>query len=141
MELARIHKLIEKYLEGESSLQEESTLKEYFTSDEVHPSLSQYSPLFHYFSENQTVKFEGNLQLEPSKPKKNWKWLSIAASFVLIFSIYTGKSMYDKQQADIAYQETQKALMMLSGNLQKGNQAIASIGDFNKTTSKIFKHD
>ena len=43
--------MIEKYWAGETDLQEESTLKTYFSSADVHPSLTQYKPLFSYFQE------------------------------------------------------------------------------------------
>ncbi len=51
MEYNNIKDLIEKYWAGETDLQEESTLKTYFSSADVHPSLTQYKPLFSYFQE------------------------------------------------------------------------------------------
>ena len=140
MELARIEVLLEKYLEGETSLQEESTLKDYFTSEEVHPSLEQYIPLFSYFSFSSEETLDKNLQLKPKSKKTNWKWLSIAASLTLIISLYTGKTIQDQREAKIAFEQTQAALNLLSGNLQKGNQAMAQLGNFQKTTAVIFNN-
>ncbi len=51
MEYNNIKDLVEKYWAGETDLQEESTLKTYFSSADVHPSLTQYKPLFSYFQE------------------------------------------------------------------------------------------
>jgi hypothetical protein len=49
MELANIEKLVEKYLNAETSLKEEQTLKHYFTNGNVAPHLQEYSYLFNYF--------------------------------------------------------------------------------------------
>ena len=46
MELANIEKLIEKYLNAATSLQEEATLKNYFTQGDIAPHLQEYEALF-----------------------------------------------------------------------------------------------
>ncbi len=51
MEYNNIKDILGKYWAGETDLQEESTLKNYFSSADVHPSLTQYKPLFSYFQE------------------------------------------------------------------------------------------
>lgn len=137
MELARIEQLLNKYLEGETSLQEESQLQEYFTSEEVDPSLEQYVPLFSYFAISASETYDKGPQLKPEK-RKNWKWLSIAASITLMISLYTGKNWQEKRDARQAYEQTQAALNLLSSNLNKGNQAMAQLGEFQKTTAIIF---
>ena len=51
MDYKNINNLLEKYWEGESSLQEEETLKQYFNHGTVAPELEQYQSLFQYFKE------------------------------------------------------------------------------------------
>ena len=49
MELKNIESLLEKYEEGQTSLQEEAQLKHYFTTETVAPHLEVYRSLFTYF--------------------------------------------------------------------------------------------
>lgn len=137
MELAKIEQLLEKYLEAETTLQEETVLSEYFKSTNVAPHLEEYRALFGYFTESRTEKFTQTIQLK--REKKNWKWLSVAASVVLLFSVYTGYVKYQEYQAQKAFEETQMAFQLLSENLNKSTVALAYLGEYETTTNKIFK--
>jgi hypothetical protein len=138
MELTNIEKLLEKYLEATTSIAEENTLREYFLSNQVAPHLQQYQPLFGYFAASKDERFTKTIQLKSQK--RNWKWLSIAASVVLLVSVYSGYDNYqDRLEAERVYAETKMALTMLSANLNKGNDAIAQLQHFEDTKNKIFK--
>ncbi|HMQ49940.1 MAG TPA: hypothetical protein PKA00_21065 [Saprospiraceae bacterium] len=50
MDNKRINTLIDRYFEGETSLQEEAQLRRYFSQDEVPAELEKYQTLFQYFS-------------------------------------------------------------------------------------------
>ena len=69
----------------------------------------------------------------------NWKWLSVAASVVLLVSVYTGYQNNQKREAERIYTETQMAFGMLAANLNKGNEAILKLQHFEDTKNKIFK--
>tara|TARA_R110001583_G_scaffold44428_2_gene140883 strand:+ start:5877 stop:6302 length:426 start_codon:yes stop_codon:yes gene_type:complete len=137
MELANIEKLLEKYLDAETTIAEEKALKNYFLSDEVAPHLQEYQSLFGYFSTSKNERFTKTIQLKTQKT--NWKWLSVAASVVLLVSVYTGYQKNQQMKAEKLYQETQMAFGMLAANLNKGNMAIAQLQYFEDTTNKIFK--
>ena len=92
MELANIEKLVEKYENAETTLQEEAILKNYFTKEEVAPHLQEYSFMFNYFTTVKDETYTKTIKLEPKKSKKiNFKWLSVAAAIVLLFSVFRGK--------------------------------------------------
>jgi len=137
MELANIEQLLEKYLNAETTIAEEKTLKNYFSSDQVAPHLQEYQTLFGYFSTSKNERFTKTIQL--NSQKKSWKWLSVAASIVLLVSVYTGYENSQQRKAERIYNETQMAFSMLSSNLNKGNVAIAQLQHFENTKNKIFK--
>ena len=90
-----------------------------------------------YFSTGKDEKFTKTIQL--NSQKKSWKWLSVAASIVLLVSVYTGYENSQQRKAERIYNETQMAFSMLSSNLNKGNVAIAQLQYFENTKNKIFK--
>jgi hypothetical protein len=57
MVLNNIEKLIEKYNNAETTLNEEAQLKAYFASDNVEPDLEHYKSLFQYFSLSQKEQY------------------------------------------------------------------------------------
>ena len=61
MELANIEKLVEKYENAETSLQEEAILKNYFTKEDVAPHLQEYKFMFAYFNTAKAEKIYADL--------------------------------------------------------------------------------
>ena len=140
MELANIEKLVEKYENAETSLQEETTLRNYFTGGNVAPHLQEYEYMFNYFATTKDETYTKTIQLEPKKSKKrNFKWLSVAASIMLLFSVFIGRQEYQKYQAEQKFQQVKKALGMLSSNLKKGENAVATLYTYENTVNKILK--
>ena len=144
MELANIEKLVEKYLNAETSLQEETTLKNYFTEGNVAPHLQEYATMFTYFDSIKNETYTKTIQLEPKKSKKrNLKWLSVAAAVMLLFSVFIGKQQYNeyqqRKQAKKVYAQVTKGLKLLSTNLKKGEQAVATLYTYENTVNKILK--
>ncbi|MCO7185529.1 hypothetical protein NH341_08825 [Tenacibaculum sp. XPcli2-G] len=151
MELANIEKLLDKYLDAETTLQEEQTLQEYFTSNNVAPHLQEYSMMFSYFKQSKDETFTKTIQLKPEKTKKNWKWLSVAASVVLLFSVFMGNEEYKKYQQRKQFAQIKEALQLVSvnlnkgndalyavsNNLKKGNDAIEQLGAYEETVNKV----
>jgi len=136
MELSNIEQLLQKYLDAETTIAEENELKAYFTSNNVAPHLEEYQALFGYFSISKNEKLTKPIQLKTKK--RNWKWLSVAASVVLLISIYTGYQNDQQRKAEKIYNETYMALGMLSENLNKGNNAIAKLQYYEESKNKIF---
>lgn len=160
MVLNNIEKLLEKYDNGETTLQEEQELRAYFAQEKVAPHLESYKVMFQYFSKTKQEQFTKDV---PLKPKKNnvYKWISIAAVTVLMMTAYfqmNQKTTLDDLSHDelVAYNETVKALNLVSSKLNQGASSLIvldfasnqfeeseeqfnKISEFSKTTNKIFK--
>lgn len=137
MELSKIEQLLEKYLNAETNLQEEATLKNYFSTGDVAPHLQEYESMFGYFAISKAETSAKPIQLNTKK--KNWKWLSVAASVALLVSVYVGSRYLKEQEARAQYAEVMSTLKLLSTNLNKGNEAMASLYVYEDTVNKIFK--
>lgn len=151
MELDKIEIILEKYFQGETTIAEENELKKYFSSPNVAQHLQQYQPLFGYFSQ---VKEQKSTQEIPLHTKKrNVAWLSIAASVVVLLGIGTYVYMGEKNTAPVVAQTelgtyddpeealaaTQKALALLSNNVNVGIESVHYIKEYEQSKNKIFK--
>lgn len=141
--------LIEKYFEGETSLEEEAQLRAYFNSGEVDNELKVYEPLFQHFASEReqtlSADFDDALfqKMESAEAKlvkmRTWprSLLRIAAvgAVLVVAMIFLQKSnTTHAQQASIdwskyeitdekkAYDETVKALKLVSSKLKKGSK-------------------
>jgi len=137
MESARIEKLLEKYYEAETTLKEEKELKDYFSQSDVPTHLAEHKNMFNYFNDSSLETSSRSIKL--SSRTIALRWLSVAAMlvfFVSVFSLYQ-QNEAEKEEARLAYQETQKALELISKSLNKGTGAIAQLDNFNKGTSAM----
>ena len=143
MELGKIEKLLDKYFEATTTVDEEKALREYFTGRDVAPHLSQYSPLFSYLSQAKEERFTRQVPLRSRS--FYYRWMSIAAVAVLAFGIYFGNDSYqnyqEQKEAEYAYNETRKALSLLASNLDRGKEKVAYLNEFEQAKQKIYKND
>ena len=144
MELGNIEKLLEKYFEATTTVEEEKVLRDYFSQKDVATHLEQYRPMFNYFS---MAKEERYTKQVPLKPRKNfYKWASIAAVAVLTFGIYFGneyreRKQVEREQATFAYQETKKAFELLAENFGRGTEKVAYLQEFEAAKQKIYNNN
>jgi hypothetical protein len=147
MEIKNIEILLKDFYEGNTSLEQEKKLLSFFESDEVPDSLQKEKILFLscYKTEESVVpvslkdKLESLIDNEAQKSEKrrfkgrsvrvNWlRYSAVAAGLLLLITI--GLNTYETEISNIytdtysnpydAYRETQKALTMVSKNLNKG---------------------
>lgn len=148
MEFDRMEALLEKYFEGETSIAEEKELRDYFSSSDVAPHLEQYRPLFAYFIKAKEQKLATSVSLVTKKSKK--VLLSIAASVAVLIGVGTYTyfntadmvneseelGTYDNPQE--AFDATQKALAMLSENVNVGVEGVQYLQVYEVTKEKVF---
>lgn len=146
MELDRIEILLEKYFEGETSIAEENELKAYFSSADVAQHLEHYKAMFGYFSSAKEQKFEQQIPLKSKKLQV--AWLSVAASVVILLGMFTFYNRNISHSEDLgtyndpekAFEETQKALNLLSKNVNVGVESMQYVNEYQQSKNLIFKN-
>lgn len=159
MELKNIESLLEKYEEGQTTLQEEAQLKHYFTTETVAPHLEVYRSLFTYFESNKQLPYQRLLPTTRSTSIR-YRWFASAAVVAIMFSAFMTLSSRDQfiklsNEEQFAYNETLKAFDLISNQMhkakiplnalntvsnsfEKGQQNIVFLEEFNNSTNKIF---
>jgi hypothetical protein len=145
MEQHKIAELIDKYFDGNTTLKEEQILKNYFQQNEVIPEWDSYRSYFGYLNHEKSEQFDKTIQL-PQNKKRKASW-SLVAALVLISGI---SLIYESQKTtpvdlgtfddpELAIQETQKALQLVSMHLNKGMEQTKHLETFNQSKKLIFK--
>jgi hypothetical protein len=144
MELTKIEQLLAAYFEGNTTLVEESILREYFSSSEVAPHLAMYQPLFIGLQQakDEVSRKEINLLSSSSSFTSNKWWYGIAA--LLVVGVTIGSFMFsqpqlsqEEKEALAAFEKSKETLRLLSENLNKGTEDLAYLNEFAKGTSSI----
>jgi hypothetical protein len=137
MESQRIHILLNKYFEAETTLDEENELINYFNSGEVDEGLKMYVPMFSGMKElsvNENPILGDDLMnyiLESEhKEKLRYRWMwqmvtGIAASVILVMlavNFYSNKNQWNDTftDPDQAYAEASKTLDFVAGKYNMG---------------------
>ncbi len=156
-----ISQLIEKYFQGETSLEEEKQLKAFFQQEDIAPEWKVYQPLFMLLELEQSQEVGRNFEdkiyqkIQPTQKKtsrlfvvRHWMG-AVAASLVLVLSIWwlypdlspepasaINWEQYEPEDPKEAYQITKDALMKVSIELNRGAmkaaQEVDALQDFLK---------
>ena len=156
MELNRVEALLEKYLEGQISMNDKNELKNYFLSDGVASHLTQYVSMFKHIDivdqvrhTNKTISIK---ELKNHKVlKRNFYLISITASFVVLLGIglylfYASETLANDKDLGtyndpkVAFEETQKALFLLSSKVNVGIESVKCLEEYKITKNRIFKN-
>jgi hypothetical protein len=162
MDSKRIEELLDKYWSCETSLEEEQQLRAYFQSAQIPEQLNEASVLFKYF-EGQKKKslsdpdFEskvlagGNLETRKSRSLL-FNTMRIAAGIsVLVVAGWFIRNEVRKtnppatidtyNDPKLAFEETKKALMIISEGFGKAEAHAKKINLFNEAQEEISKKD
>ncbi len=146
MNSQQIEKLLEKYFNGDTSLDEEKQLREFFAKDIIPKHLLSLKPQFEYFSEEKRKNFLNdsfdekileNIEKEKiisiKRKRRNYIYIisGVAAGILIIVSLFiqlnsvTNKFENTFNDPQLAYAETQKALLFVSQKLNIGIQPVS----------------
>ena len=151
MESQKIHILLQKYFDAETTIDEENELITYFSSGEVDENLKMYVPMFSGLKElsaDEDVDLSDDLMnhiLESEhKEKLHYRWMwqavtGIAAAVIvalLAVNFYGNRNDYKDTFSDPhqAYAEAVKTLQFVSG---KYNQGLAQLKPMKKIDNAV----
>jgi hypothetical protein len=160
-DLKKIEELLEKYYNGETSLEDERKLQWYFQTYDVPLHLRPDAELFrsNYKRSTEedapelTEKLARLLDEQDKKsrfliPIRSLRWISgVAASIIILISLWIGfgrntfrnhtKFADTYNDPNIAYQETMKALLLVSQKLNAGTQELQQLKKYNQSLNKL----
>ena len=147
MALINIDILLEKYFDGSTSIEQEKQLTNYFSGNDVAQHHEQYQELFGFFEKEKQTTYNQEIILKNKSMKINWFAFAASMFFVVGMTAFylmnnnsanpeNGLGTY--KSPEIAFAETQKALQMLSSNVNVGINSVAYINEYQTAKSKIF---
>ena len=162
MDFNKIERLLERYWEGETSLEEEQVLRDFFDHPEVPGKWKSEQVLFQYFTEQRKVDLDELFdekvmaQVEEAPDISRGKVRKLfydlvrvaAVGLILVTATYFVREQYLEQKDDPymvdtfenpkeAFEETKKALLMISKNFNKGRKEAKKVGAFNDAQEKV----
>jgi hypothetical protein len=162
MDSNRLQQLLSKYWSGESTLEEEHELREHFQQGEFPEELRETAAMFRYFDQTKKrtlndVSFDRDLLVKVSgKPKGGilqnlaFNSMRIAAGVVVVMAAtwFIRREIRDATPQEVvdtyddpklAFEETKKALMMISKSFGTAEQQAKKINLFNEAQEEIQK--
>ncbi|MBS1485959.1 MAG: hypothetical protein JST43_00110 [Bacteroidetes bacterium] len=161
MDSKQIEQLLEKYWNAETSLEEEQELHRYFQTNGVPDTLQETAELFRYFTHEKNKTFTDSDfdkrvtkhigQRQGGKVIRMTNWFQIArvaaGVLVLVAAVYLiGQEVRKSSPIEIAdtetdpqlaFEETKKALLMISKSFNKAQQEVVKINLLNEAQQKI----
>lgn len=148
MELQHINKLLEKYYDGKSTLKEEQELKSFFQKSDIPEELKIEQMKFNFYrdavketsSKNYSEKIVSKERFIWSSPRNRFL-TGIAASLVVAIGIGFFLNRNDSKtvsaEDELAYNETKKALFLISEKLNKGTEDLHKFSKLNEIQTLI----
>jgi hypothetical protein len=164
MDSKNINALLEKYWNCETSLEEEQQLKEYFRGKQIPEQLKETAVLFQYFDEHKKKDltdsgFDHEVLAKVKTPKQGkvvkllYNSMRIAAGIaVLVIATFLVRNEIRKtsppapvavkdtfDDPKLAFEETKKALMMISKSFGSAQDKAKKINMFNEAQKSVQK--
>ncbi len=168
MDYNNIQNLLDKYWEGETSVEEEKRLRVYFNQPNVPEKWATIQPMFQYFEHEKVIRIEqedfeeqllaqlDTTTIRPIRSRRNIRRILSYAAAVLLLVVgsYTTYQQFQPVPADdqylslndlsdedrLAYEQTKFALSFLASKLNKGTKiATDNVNKMNKAAKNGVK--
>ena len=144
MEYNSVKKLLDRYFEGETSIQEEQQLRSYFASSDIDVTFEEYAPLFSAFKKASEITYD--LPVVLPKKRSPLKYIaSIAAVAIIALVLWVQNvnnnvgisSSYENEE--VAILKTKQALGVMSQIITNSTTKLEVVSEFDKASSTLFK--
>jgi hypothetical protein len=159
MNAEELNRLIEKYYNGESTEEEERTLRDHFKNNDIPEGCEAEKVIFGYYAAAGEVPepsegFEARIMSRIDATDTNSRsrkfrrfilpYLSAAAGLLILagswfFFVHRQEPADTFKDPVIAYAETMKILRNVSSQLNHGVEALEPVGKINEMTIRSFK--
>lgn len=159
MDSKNMEDLLKKYWECETTLEEEKQLREYFGGNNIPDQWKDTAALFRYFEETKKkslpdLAFEGQVMHKIHAPKQSrvvrlvYNTMRIAAGLAVVLAATwfirnevrktTPQAVVDTyDDPKLAFEETKKALLMISKSFGTAEKQARKINMFNEAQQEI----
>lgn len=155
---SRIEQLLEKYWNAETSLEEEKELKDFFQKENIPTELKETANLFKYFEfqKKQSIEeggFDARIKAATSERKGRvvkmmFTVAKVAAGILVLVAAtllvrdeirksYPTEIVDTYSDPELAFEETKRALLMISKGFGKARQEAGKIKMFNEAEQVI----
>jgi hypothetical protein len=144
MEYSKIKDLLDLYFKGNTTLDQETSLRAYFYSEDVDDRLKPYTVLFNTFDKAAQDVFEGSLLIsEKTRFNQKW-WLKLAAVMISIIGVagfmYSANSKaIQEREALAALKQSKDAMYLMASQFNKAAQRLSLVDEFQVTKNKYLK--
>lgn len=157
MKEEKLQELLEKYFSGDTSIEEEKSLREYFAGDDILPGYDTEREIFYGYSsvskaipavsedlELRILSTIDKYEMENQRKGFNMRYMALSGIAATIL-ILVGSYFFFISKAEpadtftdpvIAYAETMKILNDVSVKLNKGTSALKTINKINTAAQK-----
>ena len=163
MESVKIRELVEKYWEGDTTLEEEEQLRVYFNKEEAPADLKKEAVLFRYYQSHTQFRtlderFDNTLTQRIERKEAKQRWLTfqpvlrIAAAIVLVvLATVLFKAEWNNPATEtspvavedtyedprLAYEQTKEALLLVSSLMNEGTQHMVNLENFREAQETV----
>lgn len=165
MELTNIRELVEKYWNGDTTLEEEELLRDYLANEEVPADLKKDAALFRYYQAQTTFRklddqFDEKItrHIQRKQAPKWWityrPMLRVAAAVVMVIvaTVLIKTEWLDTppesaqvsvedtyEDPRLAYEQTKEALLLVSSLMNEGAQHMEQLETFSEAQETVKK--
>lgn len=138
---AKVKKLLNKYLEGETQPQEEQFLSEYFKKTDVKPEWKVYQQMFTYFEESKAEKSQQSFQPETQNSfRRFYKYVAILVVVLAGAWFYnyqfTTQDLGTYDDPEMAFEQTKKVFDLIGHHLNSAQEDMQYLETLEKTKTQ-----
>jgi len=158
MNIQEIERLLERFYNGESTIEDENLLREFFSGGNVPPHLRNLAPQFLYYRDQQQLSItdetledkvmsrieDDRIFFLPAGIRRKIIWFgSVAAGILILVTVLIKVNFYTEKITDtytdpeVAFQEAKKIMLYVSDRFSKGTEKLDQLSKFDEGVDNL----